>query len=289
MTRAELTSRGLWTKPSSAPTICRSNPMGGGRNPDGSRDVSDALDLLSTAGDAAGAASALFFTGVAAHHRGDLETACDRFERCTELNLPAVGARAVQLLGITKLGLGDVAGARAAFGAALPALVDIGDRFSILVGLTGLSGLAARSRKPRLALRLSGFVDAYGEINQVSIPQPLQRSMDQRLAPARSTAGAAAPWLLADGRQLTLNDALAMALTDRPHDRWPPGARADPSRIGGCRTGRPRADQPRDRRPAVSVRPDRRDTRRPHPDEAEPQHSNPARRSGARGRAAARQ
>jgi predicted ATPase/DNA-binding CsgD family transcriptional regulator len=201
--------------------------VGGNRNADGSRDVLDALDLLSTAGHAAGAASALFFTGVAAHHRGDLETACDRFERCaelcTELNLPAVGARAVQLLGITKLGLGDVAGARAAFGAALPALVDIGDRFSILVGLTGLSGLAARSGKPRLALRLSGFVDAYGEINQVSIPQPLQRSMDQWLAPARRTAGAAAAWLLADGRQLTLNDALAMALTDRPDDRWPAG------------------------------------------------------------------
>jgi non-specific serine/threonine protein kinase len=101
--------------------------------------------------------------------------------------------------------------------------VDIGDRFSILVGLTGLSGLAARSDKPRLALRLSGFADAYGEINQVSIPQPLQRSLDQWLAPARSTARAAAAWLLADGRQLTLNDALAMALTDRPDDRWPAG------------------------------------------------------------------
>jgi non-specific serine/threonine protein kinase len=42
--------------------------VGAGRNADGSRDVSDALDLFSRAGDAAGAASALFFTGVAAHH-----------------------------------------------------------------------------------------------------------------------------------------------------------------------------------------------------------------------------
>src|SRR5215207_6009255 len=58
---------------------------------------------------------------------------------------PRSHARSVQLLGITKLDLGDVAGARTALGAALPALVDIGDRFSILVGLTGLSGLAARS------------------------------------------------------------------------------------------------------------------------------------------------
>src|SRR5512132_2282556 len=99
-----------------------------------------------------------------ARQRGELGTACDRFERCAELcielDLPAVGTRAVQLLGITKLDLGDVAGARAALGAALPALVEIGDRFSILVGLLGLSGLAARSGKPRVALRLAGFAGA---------------------------------------------------------------------------------------------------------------------------------
>jgi hypothetical protein len=69
--------------------------VGDDRNADGSRDVSHAMDLLNTTGDAAGAASALFFTGVAAHHRGELETACDRFERCaelcTELDLPALG------------------------------------------------------------------------------------------------------------------------------------------------------------------------------------------------------
>src|SRR4029453_10611480 len=47
--------------------------------------------------------------------------------------------------------------------------------------------------------------------------------MDQWLPPARRTAGAAAAWLLADGRQLTLNDALAMAATGRPGGRWPAG------------------------------------------------------------------
>jgi predicted ATPase/DNA-binding CsgD family transcriptional regulator len=207
--------------------LYRGRAMVGGGDDHGSRDVSDALDLLSTAGDAAGAASALFFTGVAAHHRGELETALDRFERCaelcTELDLPAVGTRAVQLLGITKLDLGDVAGARIALGAALPALVDIGDRFSILVGLTGLSGLAAKSGKPRLALRLAGFAEAYGEINQVSAPQPLQRSLAQWLTQARTAAGAAAAWLLTEGRQLTLDEALAAGLTDRPGDRWPAG------------------------------------------------------------------
>jgi predicted ATPase/DNA-binding CsgD family transcriptional regulator len=207
--------------------LYRGRAMVGAGDDHGSRDVSDALDLLSTAGDAAGAASALFFTGVAAHHRGELETACDRFERCaelcTELDLPAVGTRAVQLLGITKLDLGDVAGARTALGAAVPALVDIGDRFSILVGLLGLSGLAARSGKPRVALRLAGFAEAYGEINQVSAPQPLQRSLAQWLAQARAAAGAAAAWLLADGRQLTLDEALAAGLNDSPDDRWPAG------------------------------------------------------------------
>jgi non-specific serine/threonine protein kinase len=70
-------------------------------------------------------------------------------------------------------------------------------------------------------LRLAGFAEAYGEINQVSAPQPLQRMVDQWLVPARKTAGAAAAWLLAEGRRLTLDEALAAGLTERPDDRWP--------------------------------------------------------------------
>ena len=44
--------------------------------------------------------------------------ACERFERCTQLSdaldLPAVGARALQLIGVCRLEMGDLRGARAA-------------------------------------------------------------------------------------------------------------------------------------------------------------------------------
>ncbi len=62
-------------------------------------------------------------------------------------------ARALQLLGIARLILGDLPAARAALEEGLPAIVDIGDRFGIPVGLTGMAGLAARSDRPRLRTR----------------------------------------------------------------------------------------------------------------------------------------
>jgi DNA-binding NarL/FixJ family response regulator len=101
-------------------------------------------------------------------------------------------------------------------------LVDIGDRFSILVGLTGLSGLAAKSGRPRLALRLAGFAEAYGEINQVSAAIAAQPGPVAHPGP-HSGGRAAAAWLLTEGRQLTLDEALAAGLNDRPGDWWPAG------------------------------------------------------------------
>ena len=118
------------------------------------------------------------------------------------LGLPAVEARALQLLGVSRLELGDLPGARAALAKGVPAIADIGDRFAIPVGLSALAGLAAKNGRPRAALRLAGAAAAYEEINQTYRPQndtrrarrlagagPRRRSAPRRRSCSRRDAG----------------------------------------------------------------------------------------------------
>ena len=156
---------------------------------EGGKDAADALELLTQADDTAGVASALFFCALATQYSGDVELACDLFARCAamyeESGLPSGSARALQLLGIARLILGDLPAARAALEQGLPVIVDIGDRFAIPAGLTGMAGLAARSGRPRLALRLAGAAAAYEEVNQTHLPDPLRGLLEEWLAPVR--------------------------------------------------------------------------------------------------------
>jgi predicted ATPase/DNA-binding CsgD family transcriptional regulator len=198
--------------------------MASGRVVEGGKDAADALDLLTQVGDAAGVASALFFCALATQYSGDVELACDLFARCAamydESGLPSGSARALQLLGIARLILGDLPAARAALEQGLPVIVNIGDRFAIPSGLTGMAGLAAKSGRPRLALRLAGAAAAYEEVNQTHLPDPLRGLLDEWLAPARAVVGATAAKLFAEGRSMTLDDAVEHALAGEPEDPW---------------------------------------------------------------------
>jgi hypothetical protein len=117
-----------------------------------------------------------------------------------ESGLPSGSARALQLLGIARLILGDLPAARAALEQGLPVIVNIGDLFAIPSGLTGMAGLAAKSGRPRLALRLAGAAAAYEEVNQTHLPDPLRGLLDE--------------W-----RSMTLDDAVEHALADEPEIR----------------------------------------------------------------------
>jgi predicted ATPase/DNA-binding CsgD family transcriptional regulator len=198
--------------------------MASGRVVEGGKDAADALELLTQVGDAAGVASALFFCALATQYSGDLELACDLFARCAamyeESGLLSGSARALQLLGIARLILGDLPAARAALEQGLPVIVDIGDRFAIPSGLSGMAGVAAKSGRPRLALRLAGAAATYEEVNQTHLPDPLRALLDEWLAPARALVGGAAARLFAEGRSMTLDDAVAHALADEPEDPW---------------------------------------------------------------------
>jgi DNA-binding CsgD family transcriptional regulator len=129
------------------------------------------------------------------------------------------------LLGVARLELGDVAGARAALVTGVPGVVDLGDRFAVPIGLSALAGLAAKEGRPWAALRLSGAAAAYGEVNQTHRPPMILAELDAWLDPVRVTVGAAVAKLFDEGRRLTLDQAVAMGLDDKREDAW----RAEPS------------------------------------------------------------
>ena len=194
----------------------------------GRADVERALELQTQAGEDAGLAVALLLAGAAAYFEDDLGIAVERFERCAQLSaalgLPAVEARALQLLGVSRLERGDLQGAKAALTKGVPAITDIGDRFAIPVGVSALAGLAAKGGRPRAALMLAGAAAAYEEVNQTHRPQKVRTQLDAWLAPIHKKMGAAAQKLSDRGRKLTLGEAVELGLDEQPEDAWRVGA-----------------------------------------------------------------
>jgi predicted ATPase/DNA-binding CsgD family transcriptional regulator len=205
---------------------CRSM-LSSGRFAEAAPYAEHALALLTEADDRPGIAFALFFLALNAQFTSKLEAACGLHERCValcrELGFESLAARALQPLGIARLELGDLTAARTALQQGLPASVAVGDRFIIPIGLTGFAGLAAKTGKHRMALRLSGAAEACRDTYGSALPAPLQAYLKNWLAPALKKAGAAAPGLIAEGRQMTVTAALEYALADGPEEAWRPG------------------------------------------------------------------
>ena len=103
--------------------------------------------------------------------------------------------------------------------------MDVGDRWIVQIGLAGFAGLAAKTGRPRLALRLAGAADAYRDANKFSLPVPIEQIVDRWLAPARAKAGRAAARVLAEGRRLSPADAVALVLANTPDEAAPAGPR----------------------------------------------------------------
>src|SRR5215831_19820158 len=183
-------------------------------------DIERALQLQTAAGDDAGLAAALFFAAASSMFEGNLRLALERFEGCAKLSravgLPQVEARALQLIGVTRLQLGELPVARAVLAKGVPAIVDLGDRFAIPPGLSALAGLAAKEGRPRAALLLAGAAAAYEQVNETYRPQAIRAFLDGWLEPARKAAGVAVRKLLGQGRRLTLAEAMALGLGEAP-------------------------------------------------------------------------
>ena len=195
----------------------------------GAPHVERAVALVSQAGDGPATAFVTFYSGLVALLTGQLEAACGLFDRCAAmaaaLDLEPLSARARQMLGFPLLDLGELAAARAALAEGFPVCMDVGDRWVVQIGLAGFAGLAAKTGRPRLALRLAGAGDAYRDANEFSMPEPIAEIVGRWLAPARAKAGRAAGRLVADGRRLSPEQAVDLVLASEPDDAPPPASR----------------------------------------------------------------
>jgi non-specific serine/threonine protein kinase len=200
----------------------------------GARCAERAAALVSQTGDRPATAFVTFYSGLVALLTGQLEGARGLFGRCAamaaELGLTPLSARARMMLGFPLLDLGELAAARAMLADSFPVIMDVGDRWVIQIELAGFAGLAAKTGRPRLALKLAGAADAYRDANEFSLPLPIQELVDRWLAPARAKAGPAAGRLVEEGRRLSPEEAVALVLANEPAKTWrqsapPPGPR----------------------------------------------------------------
>ena len=195
----------------------------------GAPDVRRAAALAGQTGDGPATTLVMFYSGIVALLSGQPEAACDVFGRCAataaELGLTQLTARAWQMLGYPLLDLGELAAARAALAEGVPISTEIGDRWIVQIGLGGFIGLAVKTGRPRLALRLAGAADAYRAANEFSMPVPMQEIVDHWLGPARTRAGRAAGRLVAEGQRLSPEEAVRLALANEPDDAALPGPR----------------------------------------------------------------
>ena len=190
-------------------------------------DVDRAAGLLASTGDRPAIAFSLMYSGLAAQFTGRLEVACDYFARCAamsaELGLEPLNARVKQVLGCALLDLGELGAARSALEDGLPGSIAVGDRWVVTIGLAGFAGHAAKTGRPRLALRLAGAAEAYQDANKFTMPGPIREMVDRWLAPARTSAGPAATRMIAEGRRLSPEAAVNLALANEPEGARPPG------------------------------------------------------------------
>jgi predicted ATPase/DNA-binding CsgD family transcriptional regulator len=195
----------------------------------GAPHVERAAALVSQTGDGPATAFVTFYSGLVALLTGQPEAAGGLFDRCAAmaaaLDLEPLSARARQMLGFPLLDLGELAAARAALAEGFPVCMDVGDRWVVQIGLAGFAGLAAKTGRPRLALRLAGAGDAYRDANEFSMPEPIAEIIGRWLAPARAKAGRAAERLVADGRRLSPQQAVDLVLASEPDDAPPPASR----------------------------------------------------------------
>jgi predicted ATPase/DNA-binding CsgD family transcriptional regulator len=194
----------------------------------------EAAARLRAAADPPRLALGLMYAGLATDYAGRPAEACVLFaevlDLCRELGWRSLQARASTNLGVARVTLGELKGAREALTEGLAASFEIGDRFVVPVGLGGFAGLAARTGRPRLAMRLFGAAEAVADAGQSSIPTPVRATQERWVAPARRALGPSAARYEREGRGLGPDEAVALALANPPDETSGREPRLDLSR-----------------------------------------------------------
>jgi predicted ATPase/DNA-binding CsgD family transcriptional regulator len=201
--------------------------MSSGLVAEGAPHIERAVALVNTTGDRSAIAFVTFYSALVALLTGRLEAACDLFARvgasAAELGLAPLSARARLMLGYPLLDLGELSAARTALAGGFQMSTDVGDRWFVQLGVGAFVGLAVKTGRPRLALRLAGAAEAYRDANEFSMPGPMEEIVARWVASARAKAGRAAGRLVAEGRRLSPQEAVDLALANEPDDGPLPG------------------------------------------------------------------
>jgi non-specific serine/threonine protein kinase len=105
---------------------------------------------------------------------------------------------------------------REAFEEALPTCLEVGDRWVVPLVPAGFAAVAISTGRPRRALRLAGVARGLCEAGQFSMPAVRETRLEQWLAPARKQLGSASARVMAEGKQMSLAEAVSYALADEP-------------------------------------------------------------------------
>jgi DNA-binding CsgD family transcriptional regulator len=194
-----------------------------GRPEEGVRHLEQGLPMIREWATPLDLSITLLYWGLAAIFTSKPAEACERLQEGIEtsrrIGFRSLAARATMLLGLSRVELGDPVGARAALEQGLPTSIELDDYWIIPLHMTVWAGLAATTNKPRRALRLAGFAAAYCETHDFSLPRVIRDRVDEWLAPIRQSLGqAAAAAFLDEGRQMSVDEAVAYAMAEEPQE-----------------------------------------------------------------------
>ena len=91
--------------------------------------------------------------------------------------------------------------------------------------MTGFAGAAARTGRPGRALRLAGVAQGLCEAGRFGMPAVVEAQLERWLRLARKQLASAAAQIMAEGRRMSLAEAVSYALADGPEEAWPSGPR----------------------------------------------------------------
>jgi predicted ATPase/class 3 adenylate cyclase len=161
------------------------------------------------------------FLAQVAKNRGDHERAISLFEDCLRAALGQgdthAAASALRSLGELTQMRGDYERAAARLAESLRLLRELDDRSCAGTTLDSLAVLSAAHGDPKRAARLFAAAQASREAQSLTLPPPEQERLNQAAAAARMELDRGAfdaAW--AEGRAMTLDQAVAYALNERP-------------------------------------------------------------------------